>query len=247
MISALQVELTNLDSIYTSCKPLILTATQLLRREPTFNRVSPFNRCTRRSLLPFLGDALSWLMGTATTKDVNSIKDKVNQLIAMQHKQEENLVHIIFVLNVIRYTMHMNREHINLVMDVVERTHQDITRLYNIISSLYTNLNYQQIVLHIHSILANFRDSLYYMRQVAMGAMDYIDAATTGILSPHVLPVEDLREMLIHIKEGLPSTMHLLVSSEDTLHFHRYLHTHILIADKQFCLLIDVPIQDCTQ
>ena len=32
-----------------------------------------------------------------------------------------------------------------------------------------------------------------------MHTMDYIDAATTGILSPHVLPVEDLQKMLIHI------------------------------------------------
>ena len=70
------------------------------------------------------------------------------------------------------------------------------------------------------------------MRQVAMHAMDYIDAATTGILSLHVLPVEYLWKMSIHIEEALPSTMHLPVSSEDTLHFYRYLHTHVFIADK---------------
>ena len=80
-----------------------------------------------------------------------------------------------------------------------------------------------------------------------MHAMDYIDAATTGILSLHVLLVKDLRTMLIHIEEILPSTMHLPVSSEDTLHFYRYLCTHILIAGKQFLLLINVPMQDCTQ
>ena len=89
MISALQLELTNLDSIYTSYEPLILTATQLLRREPTFYGVPPFNRYTRRNLLPFLGDALSWLMGTATMKDVNSTKNRVNQLIAMQHNKKK--------------------------------------------------------------------------------------------------------------------------------------------------------------
>ena len=50
--------------------------------------------------------------------------------------------------------------------------------------------------------------------------------------------------MLKHIEETFPSTMHLPISSEDTLHFYRYLHTHILIADEQFLLLIDVPIQD---
>ena len=243
MISALQVELTNLDSIYTSSKPLILTATQLLRKEPTFNGIPPFNR---QSLLPFLGDDLSWLTGTATTKDVNRIKNRVNQLIAMQHKQQETLVHIISVLNVTRYVTLVNRQHINLIMDAVERTHQVVIMLYNITSSLYTSLNYQQIVLYIHSILANLRDTLYYMRQVTMHAMDYIDAATTGILSPHILPVEDLRKMLIHIEEALPSTIHLPVSSEDTLHFYRYLCTHALITDKEFLLLINVPIQDCS-
>ena len=35
ILSALQAELTHLDSINTSYKPLILTATQLLRRHPT--------------------------------------------------------------------------------------------------------------------------------------------------------------------------------------------------------------------
>ena len=59
------------------------------------------------------------------------------------------------------------------------------------------------------------------MREVATHTMGYADAATTGILAPHVLHVEDLREMLSHIEETLPSTMHLLISSGDALHFYR--------------------------
>ena len=77
--------------------------------------------------------------------------------------------------------------------------------------------------------------------------MDYIDAATTGTLSPHILPIADLKQMLSHIEETLPLTMLLPVSSEDTLHFYRYIHTCILIANRQFLLLIDVPIQDHMQ
>ena len=77
--------------------------------------------------------------------------------------------------------------------------------------------------------------------------MDYIDAATTGTLSPHILPITDLKQMLLHIEETLPSMMHLPVPSKDTLHFYQYLHTYILIANQQFLLLIDVPIQDHTQ
>ena len=85
------------------------------------------------------------------------------------------------------------------------------------------------------------------MREVALHTTDYIDAATIGLFSPHVLPVEDLRKMLKHIEKMLPSSMHLPISSEDALHFYRYLHTHLLIADEQFLLLIDVPIQDHAQ
>ena len=53
--------------------------------------------------------------------------------------------------------------------------------------------------------------------------------------------------MLVHIESQLPSTMHLPVSSNDTLHFYRYLHKHGLVAEEQFLLLIDVPIKDHTQ
>ena len=74
--------------------------------------------------------------------------------------------------------------------------------------------------------------------------MEYIDAATSGTLSPHVLPVIDLQRMLQHIADTLPPTLHLPISPEDTLHFYRYLHTHVLIKNKQFLLLIDIPIQD---
>ena len=247
LFSTVDAELDSLYSIHTSYKSLTLAATQLLKKEPSFDRVLVSNKRMRRSLLPFLGHALSWLTGTATTKDVSSIKMRINQLIATQHNQQETLVHIISILNITRYATLVNRQHINIVMSAAEKTHQDVTILYNITHSLYSNLSYQQTVLHICFILANLRDSLYYMREVIIHTMDYIDAATTGILLPHVLPVEDLREMLLHIKETHPSTMHLPISLEGVLHFYRYLCTHVLIADEQFLLLINVPIQDCTQ
>ena len=37
--------------------------------------------------------------------------------------------------------------------------------------------------------------------------MEYIDAATSSILSPHVLPVMDLQKMLQHIADTLPPTL----------------------------------------
>ena len=42
-------------------------------------------------------------------------------------------------------------------------------------------------------------------KTVSTHTMDYIDAATTGTLSPHILPIEELNKMLSHIEETLPS------------------------------------------
>ena len=80
-----------------------------------------------------------------------------------------------------------------------------------------------------------------------MHTIDYVDAAVTCTLLPHILPIMDHKKMLVHIKETLPPTLHLPLSSEDTLHFHRFLCTHVLITDKQLLLLIDVSIQDRSQ
>ena len=168
LLSALEAELNSLNSIHTSYQPLILATTQLLKKEPSFNGVPVTNKHMRRSLLPFLGDALSWLTGTATSKYLNSIKTGINQLITTQHNQQETLVHVISILNVTRYTTQFNRELISIVMSAAEKTHQDVMTLYNITHSLYSSLSYQQVVLHIQCILANLWDSLYYDRSCHM-------------------------------------------------------------------------------
>ena len=247
LLSGLEAELSNLNSIYNSYQPLIQTATKLLQKEPSFDRIPISGKHMKRSLLPFLGDALSWLTGTATTNDVKLIKSRINQLISMQQSQQETLIHMILILCFTRYATQINRQHINILMDTTEKTHQDITTLYNVMHSLYSSISYQQIVLHIRSILANLWDALHCMREIALHTMDCIDATTTGILSPCILTVQDLRKMQKYIEDTLPSTMYLPISSDDTLHFYRYLCTHILIADEQFLSLIDVPIQDCAQ
>ena len=149
LLSALEVELNSLNSIHNSYQPLIQVVTQSLKKEPSFDGVPVSSKHMRRSLLPFLGDALSWLTGTATTKDVNSIRTRINQLIATQHDQLEILVHVISILNVTRYAIKVNRQHINIVLSATEKTHQDVTTLYNIMHSLYSSLSYQQVVIHI--------------------------------------------------------------------------------------------------
>ena len=171
----------------------------------------------------------------------------MNQLTEAQSTQQETLVHIVSILNVTRYAAQVNMHSINILMDKVDETSHDVNNLYNLTTLLATSLSYHQLILYIRSVLTDLRDSLSYIRMVSTHTMDYIDVAMTGTLSPHILPIMDLKKMLSHIEETLPSTLHLPISSDDTLHFYRYLHMHVLIANKPFLLLIDVPIQDQSQ
>ena len=129
-------------------------------------------------------------------------------------------------------------------MDAVHSAAQDINNLFNVTSSLASSINFNQMTLHLRSVFANIQDTMQYLRTISTHTMDYINAATSGQLSPHVLPTVDLQQMLHHIAATLPLTLHLPISPMDTLHFYRYLRAHDLIENKQFLLLIDIPIQD---
>ena len=150
----LQLELSNIQDIYHSGETTITSAITLLQTNQPQTHIC---------LLPFLGDALSWLTGTATTKDIHSIKTWINQLIATQTSQHNSLVHIVSILNITRYATQVNRHSINTLMDTVQTTSQDINNLYNLTTSLAMSININQMILHIRSVFANLHNSLNYI------------------------------------------------------------------------------------
>ena len=171
LLTTLQLELSNIQDIYKSSQTTITSAVNLLNS----NQPQTITQC-KRSLLPFLGTTLSWLTGTATTKDICSIKTRINQLIAMQSSQCDTLVHIISILNVTRYATQVNRHSINNLIDAVHTATQDINNLYNVTMSLASSITFNQMILHIRSVFANLRDSMHYLHTLSTHTMDYIDA-----------------------------------------------------------------------
>ena len=142
--------------MYKSSKTTITSAINLLHSNQLQTRT-----CCRRSLLPFLGDAISWLTGTATTRDIHSIKTRINQLIATQTSQCSTLVHVVSILNVTRYATQVNRHSINNLIDAVCTTSQDINNLYNLTMSLAASINFNQCLLTFEILFTTFRQLLH--------------------------------------------------------------------------------------
>ena len=115
-------------------------------------------------------------------RDTQEVKQCVNQLIQEQTKQQETVVNVIYILNITRYAVEVNKQKLNEMVDVPQRSNEDLNRLFNITDILTQHIRYQQMYIYMCTILAYLRDSLTYMRQAAIHKMDYVSAATTSIL-----------------------------------------------------------------
>ena len=247
-LQPLQIELDNLHNLFMAYKPVFSSARSILQMQPSFDGkpIPPSGR-KKQSLLPFLSSALKWLTGTVTTKDIKHIKKRISSLIETQENQQKTMVRIVSILNLTHCETQVNRQQINIILKELTKSNEDIRALFNITNQLATQVQVQNIVLHLRAMLANLRDCLHFIKQLANHVLEYIDTATAGTLTPHLIPVPDLQKMLYQIESELPPNMHLLIPSSDPLYFYRYLQTHILVEEKQFLLLIDVSTQDRAQ
>ena len=247
LLTWLEAELNNLNSIYTSYQPLIQAATHLLQKEPSFDGIPVSSMCMERSLLPFLGDAFSWLTGTTTTMghQLNQFKDQPVDLHSTESTRDPCLHHInTQCYQICNSNRQATYQHIN------GHDRKD-TAGYNNTVPYYTfpiqqhQLPSDHITHRIHLGQPLGFSTLYERNHPSHHGL-YWCSYYRNTLATHPTCSRS-EKVLRYIDEALPSMMHLPISSEDTLHFYRYLCTHILIADEQFLLLIDMPIQDHTQ
>ena len=127
------------------------------------------------------------------------------------------MVHIVSILNLTQYETQVNRQWINIILKELTKSDEDIRALFNITNQLATQVQVQNILLHLRGMLVNLRDCLHFMKQLANHILEYIDTATTGTLTPHPIPIPDLQQMLYRIESELPPNMHLPIFGPTTL------------------------------
>ena len=95
-------------------------------------------------------------------RDIQEIKQHVNQLIQEQTKQQETLVHVIFILNITRYAVQVNRQKLNEISDALQRSNEDLKGCLTLQRFWHNALAKMHI--YMHTILAYLGDCLTYMR-----------------------------------------------------------------------------------
>ena len=162
-LQPLQVELDNLHNLFMAYKPVFSSAKSILQTQPSFDgKPLPPSGRKKRSLLPFLGSALKWLTGTATTRDIKYIKKWISSLIETQENQWKTMVHMVSILNLTCYETQVNRQWINIILKELTKSNEDIRALFNITNQLATQVHVQNIVLHLRAMLVNLRDFTFH-------------------------------------------------------------------------------------
>ena len=94
-LQPLQVDLDNLHNLFMAYKPIFSSTRSILQTQPSFDgKPLPLSGPKKQSLLPFLDSALKWLTGTATTKNVNTSRNRSHPS-SKHRKTNEKLWYIL--------------------------------------------------------------------------------------------------------------------------------------------------------
>ena len=162
------------------------------------NLIDHISNRNKRLLLPF-GGLFSFLFGTASEDDLNSIKVDVKQLYQNQMGQTNVLNDIISITNVSRGLINENIKKINGIIDTTVTLNQTIKNIVGYLGPLYTTRKFMFI--HTEFISHHTRIRMI-TKQVADDInliKSYLSTFTTGKLTPQIIDPKHLRHELLKI------------------------------------------------
>ena len=208
------------------------------------NLIDHISNRNKRSLLPF-GGLFSFLFGTASEDDLNSIKANVKQLYQNQMDQTNVLNDIISITNVSRGLINENIKKINGIIDTIVTLNQTIKNIAGHLGPLYTTRKF--MFMHTEFISHHTR-----IRMVARQVADdinliksYLTTFTTGKLTPQIIDPIHLRHELLKIHKHLPAKITLPENPTSNIwHYYQFLTATPVIYSTQLILMIRIPLLD---
>lgn len=230
-------------SLMTELSTLEKTQFELLERFLEYHSLKPR---TKRSLLPFIGKAFSFLFGTVSDADLGAIKRNVKRLSATQEGLKHVVRESLSILNVSRVRISENRQTINeleaslgqLDNQVQEVTAQLDNRLQTVEFMLPTYLQLDGIVEELKHFIQNAFMSLEHLQL-------QLNMLTIGKLSPSIISPESLGTLLLDIQSRIPTPLKLPGDPKANLwHFYKLLTCSTVIDETRILVIVPIPLLD---
>lgn len=204
-IMALKQELVSLRVSYENSENMFVTFKSLQHR-------------SRRSLIPFIGSALSFLFGTVSDQDLNSIRRNVHTLSQNQNKIAHVVTESLTILNSTRIAVNENRVEINTLADGLQalearfKSEKDqlIRGIVELASFTHAYMQMDRLIARIETFM---QKAMSDMKQLQL----QLNMLSLGHLSPSTISPNEFRQLLREVQSHLPYYLKLPSDPETDL------------------------------
>ena len=206
-------------------------------------------KARKKRQLPIIGVALSGLFSGISFVETLLLRNEVNELRANQETIRHVVKKSLFIINITRIEVQENRNAINQLMKITTALGAKVQtddfyirvfllpmqRFLYIYSQMTTNVEKIKQILDIETTLVET------MKQK-------ISHLTLNRLSPIILPVEDLKEILIAIDDEIPD--HLMLPHdphEKPWYYYTILSSTTIAFDDKMVITVNIPLLDASR
>ena len=199
---------------------------------------------SKRSILPWAGNLLSVLFGTATEDNLNRLKGEIGQL---QFGQEE-IIHVVSnsltLVNKTNKQVAENRHTLNSLINATDVLRSQLADFESLSSTLYGSiLKTNSITTHTHTAFNAVKFALRQTRNLIHNLHLDFQQIMGGKLPITFIDPDELTSILSDIRHNIPSTLTLPpIEDDDLLWFYRHLPTTLLTDFKKIHVIIMVPL-----
>ena len=200
----------------------------------------------KRSVLPFVGNALSYLFGVTSKDDLRVIRKVLGQLANTQGRILHMIEDSISIVNVTRREISDNRRKIN---ELISSLISIVVSMVNATQGLDKRVSRLEILTHRYWLFKIMVDKLgKYFLDVRI-ALSYFELQlillSVGHLSPSIITPHDLGELMHIIAPTLPDNFKLASDPDkDIWYYYRTLSCRTLFDSKSIVVVVDVPLVD---
>ena len=221
-----------------------LKESKLLDKEMTTTRsvLAHFGKSksrSKRSLLPFVGDALETLFGTVTSKDLDEVLSRVNDLSDAQGGILSVVDNAVTLINQTVVDVTNNRQTLNRLINATYGLTNTMRYLRGTIIDEYTvstlNVRLDSVFIDLSAAVRDFREEI-------LGLETIIGLAENGILSRALLPPNQFTTVLHDIQKILPRELTLPFNPTEISKYYANVHSKVVRNDTNISVILTVPL-----
>ena len=198
----------------------------------------------KRSVLPFVGEAMSFLFGTVSDKDLENINKNIDILASNQQEILHDLEFTMSVLNATRIEVSKNRRSIMSIIEIIMELDEKIDRLESILEKKLAWLEQFvhtvfQLQFLIDELKLSTQDLIIYLDNLKLEIdMLAVNRMSTGLIKP-----TDLRNILIEIESKIPNNFGIPVDPKlDIWHYYKTISCSAHFKDNQVRIVFEIPL-----